>query len=69
MKEKIDKLKKFLREVWLEVAPPHGKVAWPSRKMVVGSTTVVFIVVAILSVYIGVVDVVLSKAVNFIISR
>ncbi|MEW5766075.1 MAG: preprotein translocase subunit SecE [bacterium] len=69
MKEKIDRLKKFLKEVWLEVTPSHGKVAWPSRKMIVGSTTVVFIAVAIISVYIGLVDVILSKTINFIISR
>ncbi|MDL2274497.1 preprotein translocase subunit SecE [Desulfosarcina sp. OttesenSCG-928-G10] len=48
----FDKAIQFLREVRIELK----KVTWPSRKQTVGSTVVVLVVVAIISVFLGLVD-------------
>lgn len=48
----IDKSIQFLREVKVELK----KVTWPSRKQTLGSTAVVIIIVAIISLFLGVVD-------------
>jgi preprotein translocase subunit SecE len=53
----------FLREVKVELK----KVAWPSRKQTVGSTVVVIILVFIISAFLGVVDMVLSKLVQLVL--
>lgn len=59
--EREVKWERFLREVWMEVIPPHGKVTWPDRKTVFGSTVIVLIVVFLGSSYLGLVDVIFSK--------
>ena len=46
------KLVKFLREVKLELK----KVSWPSRKEISGSTGVVIVNVAIVAIYLGILD-------------
>lgn len=55
----------FFNDVKLEM----GKVSWSTRDELIGSTIVVIVSLAILSVFIGVCDVVLSAAVNIIMSR
>jgi len=55
----------FFNDVKLEM----GKVSWSSRDELIGSTIVVIVSLAILSVFIGICDVVLSAAVNIIMSR
>ena len=47
----------FVKEVRQEL----GKVSWSSRQELIGSTLVVITVTAILAVFIGVIDIVLSK--------
>ncbi len=47
----------FLREVRAEL----GKVAWSTRRELLASTVVVIIVTLILGVFIGIIDVILSK--------
>ena len=42
------------------------KVSWPSRAELVGSTTVVFVSVALLASFIGLCDFVLSKLIQFL---
>lgn len=59
----IEKAVKFLREVKVEVK----KVTWPSRKEAMGGTVVVLITVFLVAVYLGVVDMLLSKIVRSII--
>jgi len=59
----IEKAVKFLREVKVEVK----KVTWPSRKEAMGGTVVVLITVFLVAVYLGVVDMLLSKIVRGII--
>ena len=55
----------FLNEVKLEMS----KVSWSTRDELIGSTVVVLVSLAILSVFIGVCDLVLSTVVNILMSR
>jgi preprotein translocase subunit SecE len=60
-----NKIVGFFNEVKLEM----GKVSWSTRDELIGSTIVVIVSLAVLSIFIGVCDVVLSAAVNSIMSR
>jgi preprotein translocase subunit SecE len=62
-KNVIDKSIQFLREVKTELK----KVTWPSRKQTMGSTVVVIVLVLIISIFLGVVDIGLSKLVQTIL--
>jgi preprotein translocase SecE subunit len=53
----------FLNEVRAEVK----KVTWPSRKEAMGGTAVVVFVVLVMALFLGVVDAILSKAVEGLI--
>jgi preprotein translocase subunit SecE len=53
----------FFEEAWQELK----KVHWPSRKETYAATAVVIIVVVLISVYLAVVDLALSKAIQAII--
>ena len=55
----------FFNDVKLEM----GKVSWSTKDELIGSTIVVIVSLAILSIFIGVCDVLLSAAVNIIMSR
>jgi preprotein translocase subunit SecE len=59
----IDKIVKYFKETKLELA----KVAWPSQMELRDSTVVVIVLSIVLSLFIGVVDYVLSKASTFIL--
>ena len=56
----ITKAIQFLTEVKNEV----DRVTWPSRKEAMGGTAVVFVVVFFMAVFLGLVDVLLSKIVE-----
>jgi preprotein translocase subunit SecE len=56
----IARAKEFLTEVKVEVK----KVTWPTRREATGGTAVVLIVVCLLSLYLGVLDSIISKAVQ-----
>ena len=60
-----NKFVNFLNEVKLEM----GKVSWSTRDELIGSTIVVIVSLVILSVFIGICDVVLSTVVNILMSR
>ena len=53
----------FIKEVKVEL----GKVSWPDKNELLGSTTVVIITTAILAVFIGVCDFVFAKFIQIII--
>ncbi|MDD5136936.1 MAG: preprotein translocase subunit SecE [Candidatus Omnitrophica bacterium] len=55
----------FFNDIKLEM----GKVAWPTKDELIGSTIVVIVSLAILSLFIGICDLVLSKIVNVIMTR
>lgn len=50
----------FLDEVNVEMR----KVTWPSRKEIIGSTTALIIATLLISVFLGIVDLVLAKGVQ-----
>ena len=57
----VDKIKEFFREVKVEIK----KVVYPSRDELMGSTWVVIITAIVISVFLGIVDLGLSKIVKF----
>lgn len=59
----LAKIKKFLTEVRLELS----KVSWSTRKQLAGATGVVVALTLILTVYIGIVDLGLSRLLTFLI--
>ena len=59
----IDKSIQFLREVKVELK----KVTWPSRKQTMGSTVVVLVIVAIISLFLGLVDAGLSGLIQAVL--
>ncbi|MCX5720148.1 MAG: preprotein translocase subunit SecE [Nitrospirae bacterium] len=56
----INKIKEFLKEVKVEIK----KVVFPSKDELVGSVWIVIITVVIISLFLGVVDLGLSKLVS-----
>ena len=53
----------FLSEVWVELK----KTSWPTRKEVYGTTIVVIIATLIFSGFLYIVDMILVRAMNFIL--
>jgi preprotein translocase subunit SecE len=56
----FNRIKEFFREVKVELK----KVVFPSRDEVIGSTKVVVVLVLIMAVFLGLVDMLLSKLVS-----
>ncbi len=61
--EKIDKAKEFVNEARAELK----KVTWPSKKQTITSTWVVLIVTIVLAIFLGLVDLGLSKIAGYIL--
>ena len=61
--EFLNRLKEFFQEVMAE----FRRVSWPSRQDVASSTAVVLVVVFVLAMYLGAVDVALSRLVGVIL--
>ena len=59
----IAKTKNFINEVVTELK----KVSWSTKNELISSTIAVIILVAMLAVFIGMCDLLLSKAVDFVI--
>ncbi|MFH1073687.1 MAG: preprotein translocase subunit SecE [Candidatus Firestonebacteria bacterium] len=57
------KMNDFIKEVRVEMT----KVSWPGREEIIGSTVVVISVVAILSAFTGIADVLISNVLELII--
>jgi preprotein translocase subunit SecE len=53
----------FVQEAWQELK----KVHWPSRKETYAATLVVIIVVVLISIYLALVDLALTKAIQAVI--
>lgn len=60
-----NKFSNFVKDVKLEMI----KVSWPNKNELIGSTAIVLISLTILSLFIGICDIILSKAVNIIMAR
>jgi preprotein translocase subunit SecE len=52
----------------LEVRGEVKKVTWPSKKEAMGGTAVVLVVVLIMAVFLGLVDVLLSKIIEALLN-
>jgi len=63
VKSYFNTVKQFVSEVISELK----KVTWPNRKETLGATGVVLILVIIISVYLGLVDYLLSHIVRYLI--
>jgi len=59
----FDKIKNFFKEVKQEIK----KVVFPSRDEVIGSTKVVLALVVIVAVFLGLIDLLLSKLVGMVV--
>ena len=60
-----NKVTHFFKDVKLEMT----KVSWPNKDELIGSTLIVLVSLAILSAFIGIWDIILSKIVNIIMTR
>jgi preprotein translocase subunit SecE len=61
----MSKFKSFFTDIKLEM----GKVSWPNKDELIGSTVIVLVSLALLSVFIGLCDAALSVMVNIIMSK
>jgi preprotein translocase subunit SecE len=59
----VRRLSEFFQEAWQELR----KVHWPSRKETYAATLVVIIVVILVSLYLAVIDLGLTKAIQTIV--
>jgi len=59
----FQKLINFIREARAELR----KVTWPNKKQLISSTIVVMITVALVAVFLGIVDLVFSRIVTIIL--
>ena len=59
----LDTTRGYLREVVVELK----KVIWPSRKETMGSTAVVLVIVGLAAVFLGIVDLILSRLVKLLV--
>jgi preprotein translocase subunit SecE len=53
----VDRVFKFFKEVKVEL----GKVTWPNRQELIGSTIIVVVLSLVMAVYIGILDFILSS--------
>jgi len=56
-----------IKEFSGEVKSEFKKIAWPDKKVTMGSTGVVIILVFLVSVYLGAVDLFIGKLVSYIL--
>jgi preprotein translocase subunit SecE len=61
----INRLVGFTKEVLVEMK----RVSWPSRKELINSTSVVILTTIIVGVFLGIVDVVLTRSIGYLLSR
>lgn len=59
------KIKSFFKDIRLEM----GKVSWPTKDELIGSTVIVLVSLTLLSLFIGICDAGLSALVNIIMSK
>ena len=59
----FEKVKQFLKEVKIELK----KVVWPTRKDTIASTSVVLIIVMIIALFLGLVDLGLTRIIRLIL--
>jgi len=60
----IDTISQFLREVRIELS----KVTWPTRKDTIASTSVVLVIVILIAIFLGIVDLGLSRLMRILLN-
>jgi preprotein translocase subunit SecE len=60
VREKLQRVKQFLVEVWSELK----KTTWPAKREVYGTTLVVIVAVLICAAYLWIVDLILNRGVE-----
>jgi preprotein translocase subunit SecE len=60
VKEKVDQLKNYFKEVYLETK----RVTWPSRKDTLKGTYVILITVVVAAAFLGIVDLAVGKLIR-----
>lgn len=58
---------KFLREVWIEVRPNRGRVAWPTMENIKLTTKAVIVSSILMGAFIGAVDIVFNQVLSWFI--
>jgi len=58
---------KYLQEVWIEVRPQKGRVAWPNWDNITMATKVVIISSLGIGAFIGFFDIILSEILKYVI--
>ncbi len=64
IKAVIDSITQFFREVKVELK----KISWPLRNETIASTSIVIIIVLIIGIFLGIVDIGLSRIIKIILS-
>jgi preprotein translocase subunit SecE len=59
----LEKVRKFFKEVSNELK----KVSWPTRQETISSTVVVIVLVFMVSLYLGIIDVILARFIGLFI--
>ncbi len=59
----LNQFRQYLRDVGYELR----KVIWPSRKETIGSTSVVLVIVILSGIFLGVIDLLLSRIVRLLV--
>lgn len=59
----LGRIKNFINDVKVE----FGKIVWPDKKVTIGSTGVVIVLVFIVSIYLGAVDLLIGRLVAYIL--
>jgi preprotein translocase subunit SecE len=68
--ENMEKIKLFMNKALQFLSQAKAelkKVTWPTKKQTLASTGVVVIIVVIIAIYLGIIDVILSKLVKYIL--
>jgi preprotein translocase subunit SecE len=60
----VARIREFVQDVLVE----FRKVTWPSRQELINSTVVVIVVTVVLAVFLGTVDIVLARVVEWLLS-
>ena len=64
--EKIEKIEK-IKQFYLEARGELKKVTWPTRQQTLSATWVVIIMTIVIAIFLGLVDLVLSSLIKYIL--
>ncbi len=67
LREYLRGTQKFLREVWIEVRPNKGRVAWPTFENIKLTTKAVVISSILMGAFIGIIDVIFNGVLTWVI--